>query len=601
MPALNQETRRARLVTPLGDDVLVISHFTVREGISEMFEISAECLSEQGQINFDACLGLGCTISYLTFDDVQRHFHGIMVRAASHGKHRGLHRYTIVLRPWPHLLTHAADCRIFETMKVTDIVRQVFTQAGFNDFRFDVTGEDPELEYCVQYRETHANFACRLLEHHGMFYYFEHERAKHTLVVADARSSLRVVPELVTIPYTSTDHDRARLGQHLDAWTPLRHFRTGKAALNEYDFKRPNASMLAESDKAGAHARSALEIYDYPGGYEKGNTGEALARARAEEFQSPDKRREVGGDAASLYPGGLITVVDHPDEAENQQYLVVRATHSVSADSYTSDQASDETIYTGSYELQPADRPFRAPLVTPKPLIHGVQTARVIGSNGGTLGIDVDEFGRILVEFHWDRENGKSRRVRVGQMWADRQWGSVYTPRIGQEVIVTHLEGDPDQPLVIGAVYNGDNRHPYPMPDQKTWSGIKSRTVRFSKGYNEFVFDDGDSGPLLRTYADKDQEAGVGNDEKRTIARDQKNDVGRNQDDTIGDTLTITAGTKIILKVGGSTITMDGTSITVESLNITIKGNATLDASSPLTTVSGDGTLTLKGGIVLIN
>jgi len=454
----------------------------------------------------------------------------------------------------------------------------------------------------VQYRESHAAFVMRLMEHHGLYYFFEHSTAKHELVIADAKASHKPVPNLARMRYIALTEDGRRAEQHVSDWTPTRRFRTGKVVLKDYNFKTPNAPLKVEHTQPGTYEKGSLEVFDYPGTHEEDPPGEKFAKARVQALQATDERRETAGDAASLLPGGLVTVFDHPVGSENGEYIVVRAVHAFGGESYTSGRgAAREAIYSGFYELQPSSRPYKAPVVTPKPLIHGIQTAKVVGDNGGALGIDVDEHGRILVHFHWERTSMKSRRVRVGQVWADKQWGGIYTPRIGQEVIVTFLEGDPDQPLVIGAVYNEDNKHPYKMPGEKTWSGVKSKTVKFSKGYNEFVFDDGESGPLLRMYADKDQEMGVGNDEKRTIERDQKTKIGRNQDVDIGNTLTVTAGQKIVLKVGASTITMDPTSIKIESLNITVKGNAKLDATAPLTTVNGDGTLTLTGGVILIN
>jgi type VI secretion system secreted protein VgrG len=315
--------------------------------------------------------------------------------------------------------------------------------------------------------------------------------------------------------------------------------------------------------------------------------GEKLVKVRLEAEQALDKRRHVAGDAVTLFPGGLVKLQLHPDEAENVDQLVVRSTHSfVSRDYRThSEEAPPEDIYTGNYEFLPSQQVFRAPLLTERPVIHGAQTAKVVCADGEE--IDVDEHGRITVQFFWDRQKKTSLRVRVAQVWAGKGWGGIFIPRVDQEVVVVFLEGDPDQPLVVGAVYNGENTVPYtPLPKMKTWNGIKSESTKGGGGYNEWVFNDEASKELIRGHAQKDLEFKVLNNETW--------DIGVNSDTTVGETLTITAGTKIHLKVGANEVIIDGT-------GVTIKGVAKIDAESPLTTVKGTGVLTLQGGLVKIN
>jgi type VI secretion system secreted protein VgrG len=227
--------------------------------------------------------------------------------------------------------------------------------------------------------------------------------------------------------------------------------------------------------------------------------------------------------------------------------------------------------------------------VTAKPVIHGLQTAKVAGDGE----IDVDEHGRIIVNFYWDREQKNSRRVRIAQVWSGNSWGGIVIPRVGMEVVVEFVDGDPDRPLVTGTVYNGENTVPYSLPAEKTIAGVKSNSSEGGGGYNEFVFDDKSGWELIRLHGQKDMEAKIENDVTK--------DVGNNQTETIGKVWKVTAGEKIEFLVGSSKIVMELGSITIESTLITIKAAAQLDAKSPLTTVEGSGILTLKGGLVLIN
>lgn len=514
---LTQEGRIARLTTPLGPNALVLTQLQVSEGLSELFEVSVDALSETEDVNFDQLLGQACTVTFDHYLGAKRSFNGVLTGAEWHGQHDKVHAYRLTLRPWLWLLGKTADCRIFHKKTVLDIIRKVFSDRGFQDFRSATTQSYPQIEYCVQYRESDLNFVLRLMEEFGIYYFFEHSDGRHMLVLADAKSSHKPVENLANLIYEPHNAGGRQDRQSITFWVSGRMLRSGKVTLNDYNFETPTANMLAQKPMPEGHTHDALESYDYPGRFPVLSEGEDLARARIEADRATDRRRSGSGRAASLLPGGLVKLTEHPRGSENIEYLVVRCKHTFRTEKYRSGGAvaSDSEPYSGAYEFLPSDRRFRAPVTTRKPIVHGPQTAVVTGEKGEE--IDVDKYGRILVRFHWDRDKGQSCRVRVAQTWSGKSWGGQIIPRIGQEVVVEFLEGDPDRPLVTGTVYNADNMPPYVLPDNKTMAGIKSNSTKGGGGYNEFVFEDKKGSENIRMHAQKDHEVVIRNSESVKI------------------------------------------------------------------------------------
>ena len=586
---LLQDQRIASLNTPLGKDVLALTGFEATEGLSELFEFRVDALSKDENIDFNKAIGRNCSVKFKSYKGAERVFNGVLVAAQWTGVKDVHYAYRLVFRPWLWLLSHTGDSKIHVKKTAPDIIKQVFSDAEFRDFRESLTASYPTIEYCVQYRESDLDFVCRLMEEFGIYYYFEHTNDKHTLVLADSKSSHKAVPG-GTVPYVPLEERDRRDREHFYHWTSERKFQTGKVTLRDYDQLRPSAEMTSEAQASEGYNKANLEIYDYPGKYPRGgpterkktSDGDKFAKVRLEAAQARDHRRHAAGDAISLYPGGLVNLDKHPTGSENVQYLIVRASHSFAAEAYRSGGGSDE-VYTGNYELLGSDRPFRAPLTTPKPIIHGPQTAKVVGQQGEE--IDVDEHGRITVQFHWDRDKKPSRRVRVAQVWSGKTWGGQHIPRIGQEVVVTFIEGDPDRPLVVGTVYNDEFRYPYKLPDNKTQSGLKSDSTKGGGGYNEIKYEDKKGSEKIEVHAQKDLDTVVENNETRKI--------GANQTIDVDDTISVTAGTKIVFKVGQSTITITETQVEVKS--------PTVKVNSMETDVKGNATITLLGGLVKIN
>ena len=414
---LKQSGRVADFNTPLGKDVLVLIKIYGNEGLGELFQYNIEALSEQENIDFDKALGQGCTVKLKAYQGKERAFNGIMTQARWIGKLEDYHRYQLVLRPWLYLLGHKANCRIFLEKNVKDIIKEVFTKGGFNDFEFRTNEDYDKLHYTAQHRETDLAFVHRLMEQYGIYYFFEHSDSKHTLVLADSRSSHKPSPDLPKVPFIPLTKSESRGDQHLYEWISERHLRTGQVRFNDYDYVKPKKNLVAPSEASESYTNSKLQVYDFPGKYDEQDKGKKLSRVRLEAAQALDHRRHIRGDAASLYPGALVTVEKHPTSGENQEYLVVRSSPRFSSHHYRSVAALDEgaapheqerpdivsdpdqdQVHYGSYEFQPSDHPFRMAQETPQPKIYGIQTALVVGKTGEEgEEISTDELGRICL------------------------------------------------------------------------------------------------------------------------------------------------------------------------------------------------------------
>lgn len=603
MAGLSQDGQLGKLTTPAGDNVLVLNRFDGVEGLSKLFEFHAEAMSEQANIDFNALLGRNVCVSLTTVDQLTRYFNGVLVDALWTGERYDLYTYRLVFKPWLWLLSLTSDCRIFSSMQVPDIIVKVFQDRGFSDFRKALTGSYPTLEYCVQYRETDLDFVCRLMEEYGIYYFFEHEQSKHTLVLADGSASHKPVDGLASVPFLPNVQGVRRDKQLIEEWTAVRNVQTGRYVLNDYYYCKAGASMLAEADDPGGYAHDKMEMYDFPGGYEDKSVGETLAKVQVQADQSVDKRFTAGGAAPSLFAGALMTLEQHPTGAENREYLMVRCSHIFGNQEYRSSgsgtSAGGGRPYAGKYELTPSDRKFRAPLITPKAVVHGVQSALVVGKQGEE--IDVDDQGRIAVVFYWDRKKTASRRIRVSQQWAGgHSRGFVFIPRIGDEVLVQYIEGDPDRPVVVGSVYNSNNKIGVPMPSEKNVSAIISDSTKGHSGYHKIAFDDTAGSELMFVRAQKDLLVNILNDETRNIGNDVTKSVGNNETIKVGATYSLTAAQEIVLTVGMSSLTITPASITLSSPSITFNATATLSAMAPEMSFLADASFSVESAAIAI-
>jgi type VI secretion system secreted protein VgrG len=604
--AITQDKRVAKLKTELGENVLGLARFEITEGLSELFAWQLEAVSEQENIDFNPAIGRPCSITVKSYD-TERLFHGILAEARWVGVKGRYYVYKLEVVPWLWFLSRITNCRIFSEKSVPDIIQQVFQDQGFTDFRTNLSESHPTREYCVQYRESDLAFVLRLMEEEGIFYYFEHSSDKHTLVMVDANSACQPVPNRSKIPYVPSTGADWPGREHLHDWHKERRFRSGKVALNDYNFKQPNSSLRTDKEAAASYNRAReSELYDCPGNYKERSLGEQFAKFRLEAEQAFDNRRYGTGEAVTLYPGGLVTLEKHHAAAENRQYLVVRALHRYVSEAYASDAdaAGADESFDGDYEFLPSDQSYRCPMTTPRPLVYGMHTAKVVGPSGEE--IHVDEHGRIRVEFFWDRDKSQSRWTRVAQLWAGKEWGFQYIPRIGMEVCVVYEDGDPDHPIVIGSVYNGDNKYPYSLPANKTQSGVKSNSSKGGGGYNEFMFEDKKGSEKIGVHAQKNLNVVVRNNESRAVGYNMDTTIDNAETRTIGKNFkapTGMASREVTLKMGDDKLKLDTGSREVDvALMDKLKAGVLIELKCGASKITmTPATISIEAPIIMLN
>lgn len=557
--AITQANRQIKVTSTLGDDVLLFRRMSGTERLAGLSEFDIELFSERADLKIDDVLGQLMTVSIDLPDGGQRHFNGFATRFALSGRHGRYVRYQATLRPWLWLLTRAADCRIFQEKTVVDIIKEVFDAYTVADF--DVTGLEGEytaVPYCVQYRETDFNFISRLMEAEGIYYYFKHEQGRHTMVLADSYGAHQSLPGYATVAYAPVDDATMREDETIYDWSMGGEIQPGSYTLKAFDFEKPSTSssgsLLVKSSVVRNHDQSTYDMYDYSDDFIVRSKGESYAQARIEAFHAQYEQVEAGTNVRGMFPGGLFTLSEHPRTDQNREFLVVSARYQLTADDYET-TASKEPIplLDCQFSAIGKEHAYRPKCMARKPLVQGPQTALVVGASGEEIW--TDKYGRIKVQFHWDRlgeENETSSCwVRVAQGWAGKRWGTMFIPRVGQEVIVSFLEGDPDQPLVTGSVYNGDMMPPYTLPDDATKSTIKSNSSKGGEGYNEIRFQDKKGSEQLYTHAEKNQDNRVKNDSLEWVGNDRHLMVQQNQFEQVG-------GAKHVTVTGNHNEKIDG-------------------------------------------
>jgi type VI secretion system secreted protein VgrG len=595
--ALRQDKRFGKLNTPLGQDKLVLVSFDCSEGVSEKFEIKVDALSTEKNINFDSAIGQNCTITVELQEGKKRYFDGVLAEASwLGGDDEGLQSYRLVLRPWLWLLSFRRNSLIFHEKTVPEIIQQVFGEYGFATYTNNLSRGYPELEYCVQYRESDMDFVCRLMERYGISYYFKHSDGEHKLILTDEMSTFEAIPEGKRrhLPNPSRHITTEEV---FYSWEPERRFTSGKVKLDDYDFKKSTSDLVVNESIDPPFDPGTLEVFDYPGGYLETSDGQGIAQAWRDMERSNDGHFNAEGNAVNCFPGSLVTLEDTSRNGFDGEYLALRCLHRFGPQGYRSGAPDPDPIYEGRYDLIKSDKAYAPPRTTQKAVIGGPQTAEVVGSGE----IDVDEYGRILVRFHWDQKSDQSRRVRCAQVWSGNQWGGIYTPRVGMEVVVVFLEGDPDQPLVVGTVYNDKHMPPYDLPGQKTISGVKSDSTPGGGGYNEFVFDDSAGSELVRMHAQKDLNSVIENDETRNVNNNRTTDIKVNDTLTVGSVLKIDVTSQIEIICGQSKITMTPGSISIESIKIDVNATGQLTTNGVTVNHTAGGIMNISGPLVKIN
>jgi len=612
MAEYSDSRRLLKLTTPLGPDKLLVLGFTGEERLSGPFELDLDLLALKSTAVAPLSLvGKGATLAInadlAEFDrEGKRVFHGVVTRFAETGRLTlraaageaiDYLRYRATLTPWFTHLGLASDCRIFQEKSAPQILEQVFQGRGFNDFKLQLTGTHGPRTYCVQYRESDLAFVSRLMEEEGIAYFFNHQQGKHELVVTDSKGSHPACGPAAGVRYWP---DTASGAAAVREWSERHEVTTAKYALNSYNFETPSTKLLATTNTVlNIGKNSALERYEFPALYATKGDGDSEAKLRLEAIEAGHQIIEGAGTCAWFTSGCTFKLTDHYRDNQNAEYLLTRVRHEARNTGYEEILGGEAGYYRNAFECIPKNVPYRPPLATPRPRIHGVQTAVVVGPSGEE--IYTDKYARIKVQFHWDRvgKNNESSScwVRLAQTAASNAWGTQFIPRIGNEVLVEFIDGDPDQPIVTGMLYNAQKMPPYALPGNMTQSGIKTHSTKSggAEDFNELRFEDKKGGEDVYFHAQKDFHRVVENNDDLKIGSDKAADgsqtimVWKNRTETVkegNETVTIEKGNReVFVKKGNETLEVAEGNRTVK----VIKGTDTHE-------VEGNRSVTVKTG-----
>ena len=529
-----QAGRPLSIRTPLGPDALLLTSVEGHEEVSGLFRFRLELLADRRTpVPFEEVLGKQATVTIDMAPDGKRYVDGIVCRLSQGGRDATFTHLEAELVPRIWLLTRKVQSRIFQRMTVPEILDAVLAEVPH---RLDIVGAWEKRDYCTQYRESDFAFVSRLMEEEGIRYYFVHGDGSHEMVVTDAPLQHPAVPGPEEVAYDEVEGRGRQDEMRVTSWTKSQCVRSSLTTLRDHSFELPGQSLEAQQATIGSvpvgevsHELKVvpggeLEVYDFPGGYAQRFDGVASGGApQPEELKKifPDGLRtvrvrmeqeemaafEVSGESGCRHftAGHQFTLSRHFDG--NGPYVLRRVEHEarLGADYRSGD---DEAFtYGNRFTALPAALPFRPPRATPRPVISGTQTATVVTPPGEELWCD--RYGRVKVQFHWDREGTKDLEsscwVRVGQAWAGKSWGAFFWPRAGNEVIVAFEEGDPDQPVIVGSVYNAENMPPFDLPLRKELAGIKSASLRgfANQHFNGLVFVDAKGAEHLAIHSQR--------------------------------------------------------------------------------------------------
>lgn len=629
---IQQSERFLTIETPFGRDVLKLTAFEGEEALSRLFTYRLEMLSEEEDLDPAAILGKSVTFSCLRGDGTRRYWNGICKHFSAAGwMQQRLRVYTAEIVPALWFLTRNSDCRIFQRKNFLKIIEDIFLDRSLTEYVLNgVRGEHPEREYCVQYRETDFNFVSRLMEEEGVYYFHRHEPGRHELVLGDNKVGYdECVEQNVEFLYGDTDWD------DIFAWSRGFDYTTGRYAQRDYNYEESRTDLSTRATSLVSLSGNAeYEFFDYPGRYAQKGRGEEFTKVHMEAEEAEHEIVQGSSRCRTFTPGAIFGLSNLEPE-RGKQYVITWIRHSGSDYTHVAGEAAAEPPrYSNSFICVPSTIDYRPPRVTPKAMVHGPQTAVVVGPSGSE--IHSDQYCRVKVQFHWDRHGRKNETsscwVRVAQPWAGQNWGAVFVPRIGHEVVVSFLEGDPDRPLITGSVYNDVNREPYSLPANQTQSGILTRSSQggSSENFNELRFEDKTGEEEIYFHAEKDFNRHVENDDTLFVGNDQTITIHNNRTETVeegNETVTVSqgnraitvsqgndsldvsagnqstyaaqnisieAGVQIELKVGTNTITLSQSGIEIRGGMITIQSQGTM-------TVRAGAIMTINGSMVKIN
>ncbi|WP_158258401.1 type VI secretion system Vgr family protein [Rhodopila globiformis] len=634
------------MTSPLGGEVLIPTRLSAQEGISQTFTFEVQVVSQAGAVDPNALLSHAACVTLQSDNRPIRYFHGIVHRISSEGMVRGrsndeYHVYRLLLVPRLWFLDQTTDCRVFQELSVPDILTQLFNDAGLKDF--SLPRSDKKREYTVQFNETDLAFATRLMEEEGYYYFFEHSASGHKLIVADQGVAFKDIPDAAL--HLSGANDPATI----TAWSHVARTVRGKMRLKDYDPENPDALLQADKNtKLKTSGKEQRDDFRWPAYTVQSGTLDNRTQWEMEAAEAQAHQFQATSHFGTLVPGGKFKLSSRPASQYDGTYVVRSVNHEATDDSWLTQNGT--VSYENSFICFPATITWRQPMVTPRPRMQGIHAALVLGPQH-TRGTEIrsqdgeeihtDSLGRVKVRFYWDHRadaaGGQAIWARVVQPWAGKGWGAQFIPRVGTEVAVSFVNGDPDCPIIVGGLYNGRDT-PIFAEGEKTRLGFRTRsTLKGGKSnFSEFSIDDKSGQELVFLHAEKDLTTEVENDQATkvghdqtltvdncrivTVKKDETIEITQNRSVTIdqgNDALDIRMGNlsikadagkieisalqSVTLTVGGNSIKIDQEGVAINGIMVKVAGQAMTDVSAPMTKISGDGMLTLKGGIMMLN
>ncbi|MFS2099347.1 type VI secretion system tip protein TssI/VgrG [Variovorax sp. Varisp85] len=594
--------RTVQVHTVLSAEQLKFRAMRGREGLSQLFEFEVDMVSTSFSLDLKQLLGTSLTLE-LADEGAPRFLNGTVVRFELVGRanETGRHYiYRALVQPWLWYLTRTTDCRIFQNKSVPEVLDEVLGKYGFQ-FDKRLTGSYPAMEYCVQYQESDFAFVSRLMEHEGIAYHFEHGNGSHLLVLADDTGSYKPLPGHASIAYRPRDRVLNALEPCIDQWRVAEQITSGRVMLDDFDFKKSRASLQSVQQDPKAHEHSTYEVYEWLGGYSEHQQGDAYAKVRLQELQCAHELASGHTNVVGMAPGYLFEMTHCPRESDNREYLVTETRYNLQEPEYSTG-GSSESVCEFDFTVLPSSVAYRPARTTPRPRTNGPQTATVVGPEE----IWTDRFGRVKLQFRWDRygqsDENSSCWVRVSSNWAGANYGTMHMPRVGQEVIVDFIGGEPDRPIITGRVYNSDQMPPWELPANATASGILTRSSAggAANQANMLRFEDRSGAEQILLHAERNLDVEVEADETHTTGGTRTTLIKGHESATYqsGETRDITAGAKETIS-GGDTRSVTGgfTETVAGGVTQTISGGKTRSIGGGLNdTITGGVKLAISGG-----
>src|SRR5271157_177878 len=638
------------LTTPLGPNKLIPIAMHGREAISELFQLQIEAVwSGESPLDFKSVLGFNVTLE-IDLPAGKRYFNGIVqsITQGVHDPERFITHHFLEVVPEMWLLTRNVQSRIFQQKSVPDIVQEVWNKLGLTStLKKTLMGTHSPREYCVQFQESDFQFVSRLMESEGIFYFFQHENGQHTCVMADANAAFQPLPGGSTVKFDEAQGGIRELSK-IHEWHKAQEMRSGKYSLEDWNFETPATDLLvSEPTTVTVQGNGKLELYEYPGGYMQKGDGEGIVKLRMQDEETPGTTVRGRSLHGGFCPAYKFTLDEYFSDS-GKEWVLTGVEHAAKQPLVLAPDVQPFE-YSNGFTCIASPTTYRPARVTPAPRVKGLQSAMVVGPSGEE--IYTDQYSRVKVQFHWDREGKNDEKsscwIRVATFWAGKQWGAIHIPRIGQEVVVDFVDGDVDRPLIVGSVYNAATMPPYSLPANMTQSGIKSRSSKggAAANYNELRFEDKKGSELVTLHAEKDQSIEVENDETHWVGHDRTKNIDHDETTTVkgkrtetvtgNETITVDQGNRsltlnmgndatelkmgnqttkvdlgtideeamqsITLHVGQSSIKIDQMGVTIQGMMIKIQGQIQVDVEGLMTQIKGTAMLQEQGGIVMIN